>query len=44
MGAMNKMAAKKSKYDEVIKLPVSFEKAMGVLAKAAPKTKTKRRS
>lgn len=43
MGKMNKVATKKSKYDEVIKLPISFDKAMGKLVKAAPKKRAKKR-
>lgn len=41
---MNKGATKqpKSKYDEIIKLPVSFDKAMGVLVKPVSKKKTKK--
>lgn len=43
MGKMNKVATKKSKYDQVIKLPTSFDKALGKLIKAAPKKKVKKR-
>lgn len=43
---MNKRPTKKkkSKYDEVIKIPVSFEKAIGLLVKNKPKKKAKKRS
>jgi hypothetical protein len=39
---MNKGKTKKSKYDVVYKLPVSFEEAMGMLATATPKKKIKK--
>lgn len=38
---MGTSKAKKSKYDEVIKLPVSFDQAMGVLVKPVRKKKKK---
>ena len=40
---MGKVKSKSSKYDQVIKLPVSFDKAMGVLVSAGTKKKPKRR-
>jgi hypothetical protein len=33
---------RKSKYDEIIKLPVSFERAMGILAKPVKKRRKRR--
>jgi hypothetical protein len=39
---MGKSKSKPSKYDEVIKLPTSFGKAMDKLAKPTAKTKRKK--
>lgn len=33
---------RKSKYDEIIKLPMSFDQAMGILAKPVKKKRKKR--
>jgi len=43
MGAMNKMTAKKSKYDIVFKLPMPFDKVIDTLIKTPPRRKTSKR-
>jgi len=35
-------AKKQSKYDKVMKLPISFEQAMALMAKSGPKPRAKR--